>query len=128
MADGSIFGFALAVGMCCHLPDNAVPKCDGKSAYVTVGEAQRRFLAGNRSLRWWYRRIELNMIAHHRVGDSLLLCTNDIEKFIADSRMGEEPEATPEPAPPIPFGPPFVKRGVRSKPGENDGRFRFFPR
>ena len=106
-------------------PDYTAPHTEDIPAFVTVGEAQRRFLGGKKSLRWWYRRIELNMIAHHRVGESILLRTDDIEKFIADSRTGESP---PEPAPPIPVGPSTVNRKRRSEPGEIDGRFRFFPR
>jgi len=99
-----------------------------ETAYITVAEAQRRYLAGKKSIRWWYRRIELKMIVHHRVGDSLLLRISDIEKFIAESRIGDEPETPTEPAPPIPVVPPSVKRKCRSELGENDGRFRFFPR
>lgn len=112
------------------LPSNSTSNAEQgeETAYITVGEAQRRYLAGKRSIRWWYRRIELKMIAHHRVGDSILLRIDDIEKFVADSRTGGEPEATPEPAPPSPVVPPSVKRKCRSEPGENDGRFRFFPR
>lgn len=107
------------------LPTNSTGDGTAPSAFVTVAEPQRRYLAGKRSLRWWYRRIELNMIAHHRIGDSLLLRIGDIEKFIAESRMGESP---PEPAPAIPVGPSAVNRKRRSEPGKNDGRFRFFPR
>ena len=67
-------------------------------------------------------------IAHHRVGDSILLCKDDIEKFIAESRKAELAEAPmPEPAPAIPVVPPPVKRQARTKPGEEIG-FRFFPR
>lgn len=106
-------------------PDNTAPNTEDNPAYITVAEAQRRYLAGKKSIRWWYRRIELKMIAHHRIGDSLLLRTDDIEKFIADSRTGESP---PEPAPPIPVGPSAVNRKRRTKAEENDGRFRFFPR
>lgn len=109
-------------------PDNTAPNTEDSPAYITVGEAQRRFLAGKRSLRWWYRRIELKRIAHHRVGDSLLLRTDDIERFIAQSRMGEEPESPQEPAPPIPSVPQSARRKRRTEPGESDGRFRFFPR
>ncbi|MGE0609469.1 MAG: hypothetical protein AB7O62_20425 [Pirellulales bacterium] len=107
------------------LPTNSISADTDQSAFVTVAEAQRRYLAGKRSLRWWYRRIELNMIAHHRVGDSLLLRIGDIEKFIAESRTGEAPN---EPAPPRPVVPPSVKRKCCTKPQENDERFRFFPR
>ena len=107
------------------LPTNSISADTDQSVFVTVAEAQQRYLGGKKSLRWWYRRIELNMVVHHRVGDSLLLRTDDIEKFIADSRTGESP---PEPAPPIPVGPSAVNRKRRTKPEENDGRFRFFPR
>ena len=109
-------------------PEKTAPNSEDSPAFVTVGEAQRQFLGGKKSLRWWYRRIETRVIAHHRVGDSLLLRTDDIEKFITESRTGEEPESPQEPAPPIPAVQQSVKRKRRTEPGESDGRFRFFPR
>ena len=66
-----------------------IKSVDDENAFVTVTEAQRRYLAGERSKRWWYRMAETGKIAHHRVGDSILFRTEDIEKFIAESRKGE---------------------------------------
>lgn len=112
-------------------PSNSTRKDTEQSeetAYITVAEAQRRFLGGKKSLRWWYRRIELKVVPHHRIGDSILLRIDDIEKFIAESRTGDEPESLEEPAPPIPAVPQTARRKRRTEPGESDGRFRFFPR
>lgn len=100
-----------------------------ENCFVTVAEAQRRYLAGERSKRWWYRMAETGRIAHHRVGDSILLRTDDIEKFIAESRKTEHAEAprTTQAAPALPVVPQPVKRQARRKPGEEAG-FKFFPR
>lgn len=101
---------------------------ENQSAFVTVAEAQRRYLAGEKSRRWWYRMAKIGKIAHHRVGDSILFRTADIEKFIAESRKTEHAEASrTEAAPAIPVVPQPVKRQARRKPGEEVG-FRFFPR
>lgn len=96
------------------------------NGFVTVAEAQRRYLAGERSRRWWYRMAQMGKLAHHRVGDSILFRTDDIEKFIAESRKAEHAKA-PRPEPAIPVVPPPVKRQPRRKPGEEMG-FQFFPR
>ena len=105
-----------------------IKSVDDENAFVTVTEAQRRYLAGEMSKRWWYRMAETGRITHHRVGDSILFRTDDIEKFIADSRNGEQAEwPKPEPASTIPVVPPPVKRRPRTKPGDEVG-FRFFPR
>jgi hypothetical protein len=99
-----------------------------ENCFVTVAEAQRRYLAGERSKRWWYRMAKIGRIAHHRVGDSVLFRTDDIEKFIAESRKAEHAEAPrTEAAPAIPVAPQPVKRQARRKPGEEVG-FKFFPR
>ena len=114
----------------CGIPTTEphVKKVEDENAFVTVTEAQRRYLAGERSKRWWYRMAETGKIAHHRVGDSILFRTDDIEKFIADSRNGEPDESPkPDPVPAIPVVPPPVKRQPRKKSGEEVG-FRFFPR
>jgi len=110
-------------------PDEQTEK---QPEYVTVAEAQRRFLAGMRSRRWWYRLVETGKIAHHRVGDSILIRTKDIEDFIAKSRKEDRPderhiEPASPPAIPMPFPPP-VQPQPRSKPKEDPSRFRFFPR
>ncbi len=93
-----------------------------------MAEAQRRYLSGEKSRRWWYQMAKAGNIAHHRVGDSILFHTDDIEKFIAESRKAGDVE-TPrtEPAPAIPVVPQSVKRQARRKPGEEVG-FKFFPR
>ena len=49
-----------------------------------MAEAQRRYLARERSKRWWYRLAETGRIAHHRVGDSIFFRPDDIEKFRAN--------------------------------------------
>jgi hypothetical protein len=99
--------------------------------YITVAEAQRRFLAGARSLRWWYRMAQTGRIAHHRVGDSVLFRTEDILAFIEKSRRKEQPdEAKSESAPPTPptpvptLAPPRTRRNQ----AEDPSRFQFFPR
>ena len=99
-----------------------------ENGFVTVAEAQRRYLGGERSRRWWYRLVETGRIAHHRIGDSIFFRTEDIEKLIGESRKAERAEAPrPEPAPAIPVVPQPVKRQARRKPGEEYG-FQFFPR
>jgi len=60
--------------------------------FVTVAEAQRRYLSGEKSRRWWYQMAKIGRIGHHRVGDSILFRTADIEKFIAESRKVEAPK------------------------------------
>lgn len=105
-----------------------IKSVDDENAFVTVTEAQRRYLAGERSKRWWYRMAETGKIARHRVGDSILFRTEDIEKFIAESRKGEHAESPKaESASAIPVVPPSVKSRPRTKPGDEVG-FRFFPR
>lgn len=105
-----------------------IKAANDENGFVTVAEAQRRYLGGERSRRWWYRLVETGRIAHHRIGDSIFFRTEDIEKLIAESRKAEHTEAPmPEPAPAIPVVPPPVKRQTRRKPGEEYG-FQFFPR
>lgn len=103
---------------------------DGEKCYVSVAEAQRRFLAGEMSRRWWYRMAKIGKIAHHRVGDSILFRTDDIEKFIADSRKAEPLKTPPtEMAPTMPVVvPPPVKHPPRRKSEDEDVGFQFFPR
>lgn len=92
-------------------------KVEHENAFVTVTEAQHRNLAGERSKRWWYRMAETGRIAHHRVGDSILFRTDDIEKFITESRKGEHTESPkPESASAIPVVPPPLKPQPRTKP------------
>lgn len=108
-----------------------VEQSDGKPEFVTVAQAQRRYLAGMRSRRWWYRMVETGKIAHHRVGDSIMFRTQDIEEFIAKSRK-EQPEQgsiDPAPLPPLPIPIPTpVQSRPRNKPEDDPSRFRFFPR
>lgn len=105
-----------------------IKKSEDPNGFVTVAEAQRRYLGGERSKRWWYRMFETGRIAHHRVGDSILLRTDEIEKFIAVSRKAEHAGAPKtEAAPAIPVVPQPVKRQAQWKPGEEVG-FKFFPR
>lgn len=102
----------------------------GESDYVTVAQAQRRFLAGARSLRWWYRMAQTGKIAHHRVGDSILFRTQDILDFIEKSRKEQHDEAvreTSQPTPPMPVSPPAHPR-PRQKQTKDPSRFQFFPR
>ena len=88
--------------------------------FVTVAEAQRRYLSGEKSRRWWYQMAKAGKITHHRVGDSILFRTADIEKFIAESRKAEHAEALrPEPAPAMPVVPPPVKRLPLRKKGRS---------
>lgn len=108
-----------------HLTASHIKTVDNEKVFVSVTEAQRRYLAGERSKRWWYRMAETGKIAHHRVGDSILFRTEDIEKFIAESRKVEHAEA-PKPSA-IPVVPPPLKRQPRTKPGDEAG-FRFFLR
>lgn len=98
--------------------------------YVSVADAQRRYLGGTKSVRWWYRRVELLQIAHHRVGESIVLRTEDIERFIAESRKEQQAaqcDDVPSEAPLLPVV-PTAKNQPRRKPEEDPSRFRFFPR
>lgn len=58
-----------------------------EESYVTVAEAQRRYLSGEMSNRWWYRMVQSERIAHQRIGGAILLRTDDIERFTAESRQ-----------------------------------------
>ena len=97
--------------------------------FVTVAEAQRRYLAGKKSKRWWYQLAKAGKTAHHRVGDSFLFRTDDIEKFIAESRRAEAADTPPDPAQPVPVPvPPAPKRRSSIRPDDNGVGFKFFPR
>jgi hypothetical protein len=63
----------------CGIPSTAphITKVHDENAFVTVAEAQLRYLCGERSKRWWYRMAETGKIAYHRVGDSILFRTDD---------------------------------------------------
>lgn len=100
-----------------------------ENAFVTVAEAQHRFLSGERSIRWWYRMAKIGKIVHHRVGESILFRTDDIERFITDSRKVEDENEPPEmPASkPVPV-PAMPAQRSRKKSGENEVGFKFFPR
>jgi len=88
--------------LACHYgttPQAPVAACPGTNAattekgrpheecYVTVAEAHRRYLSGKMSSRWWYRMVQSGRIAHQRIGGAILLRTDDIERFIAESRQ-----------------------------------------
>lgn len=109
-----------------------VEKTEEQPEYVTVAQAQRCFLGGMRSLRWWYRMAETGKITHHRVGDSILFRTQDIEDYIAKSRKEDHPDernieqASPRSIP-LPVPPPVQPR-PRCKPEDDPLRFQFFPR
>lgn len=106
----------------------AAKKSEEPEDFVTVAEAQRRFLDGKMSRKWWYRMAQTGQIAHHRVGETILFRTEDIEKFIAESRRTEVAEtvgAEPASAPPIPSSP---RSAARKKPNEPVGGYKFFPR
>lgn len=67
---------------------------------------------------------QTGQIAHHRVGETILFRTEDIEKFIAGSRRVEKvEEAVAEPGVP----PPAAGRRPSKKTWE-DGFFRIFPK
>lgn len=128
------FLMALADGLQTNGP-RAVPEfgssashTEGEQGYVSVAEAQRRYLGGKMSLRWWYRRVELQQIAHHRVGESILLHTEDIERFIVESRKDKDDAQDEIVAPVVPPSLPPVKSNPRRKAEEDPSRFRFFPR
>lgn len=125
-------------GIQVNSPRRAVPEfglpveqSNGEPEFVTVAQAQRRFLAGMRSRRWWYRMVETGKIAHHRVGDSIMFRTKDIEEFISKSRKEQPEQGNSDPAPlhpiPTPIPTPLQTR-PRNKPEEDPSRFRFFPR
>ncbi|HEX4144549.1 MAG TPA: helix-turn-helix domain-containing protein [Pirellulales bacterium] len=109
---------------------SVVPE-EGKPEFVSVAEAQRRYLGGMRSRRWWYRMAETGKIAHHRVGESILFRAEDIENFIAKSRneRADTRDVQPLPAPSIPVPAPTpVRPPLRRKPDDTASSFRFFPR
>ncbi len=96
--------------------------------YISVAEAQRRYLNGEMSRKWWYRIVQTGKIAHHRVGDSILLRTDDIEAFITASR--HEKNADVVEAAPIHSEPVVIPAQVqpRKKPQVDPSFFRIFPR
>lgn len=101
----------------------------GESEYLTVAEAQRRYLAGAKSPRWWYRMVETGRIAYHRVGGSILLRPADILEFIKNSRTEDRhDESAGEPLPPSPPVPAPSPARTRRNQDEDNSRFQFFPR
>lgn len=118
---------------CGPLPNIQLPgrqAAINEPTFVTVAEAQRRYLGGTRSRRWWYRLVETGRIPHHRVGDSILLKTEDIDHFIAESRKVDDnrPVAEASEAPsPVPPAPPVNPRPRHQPKGERSP-FHFFPR
>jgi hypothetical protein len=99
---------------------------EDQESFVTVAEAQRRFLDGKMSRKWWYRLAQTGQIAHYRVGDKILFRTEDIEQFVAESRRAEHVDgAGAEPAPFLPNPP---QRPATKRPGDPVGGFKFFPR
>lgn len=126
---------ALAAGLQVDTTRRAVPEF-GSSAthaahepeYISVAETQRRYLNGEMSRKWWYRIVRAGKIAHHRVGDSILLRTDDIEAFIAESRQERKPDdLEPAPITPEPVVVP-VQVQPRKKPQVDPSFFRIFPR
>ncbi|MFO0847976.1 MAG: helix-turn-helix domain-containing protein [Gemmataceae bacterium] len=88
----------------CAVPEFGSPLPAAEPEYISVAEAQRRYLNGGMSRKWWYRIASAGKIAHHKVGDSILLRTDAIEALIAASRQERKPDdvkpspVTPEPA------------------------------
>lgn len=108
-------------------PEFGSPRPAAEPEYISVAEAQRRYLNGEMSRKWWYRIVQAGKIAHHRVGDSILLRTDDIEAFIAASRQ----ERKPDDVGPVPVkSEPVITAQVhpRKKPQAEPSFFRFFPR
>jgi len=107
------------------LPRNSGNPPEEGGAFVSVAEAQRRFLTGQMSRKWWYRMAHSGQIVHHRVGDTILFRSEDIERFIARSRRAEEfKPVEAQPAMPLP---PAPEPSQRKRRGE-DGFFRIFPK
>jgi len=124
---------ALASGLQASSPP-AVPEFGAsvpstEPEYISVAEAQRRYLNGEMSRKWWYRIVQAGKIAHHRVGDSILLRTDDIEAFIAESRKDRQPdEVRPAPVMPEPVVVPPPQAHPRKKDQADPSFFRIFPR
>jgi len=116
-------------------PPRVVPElgssapCDEEEPeYLSVAEAQRRYLNGEMSRKWWYRIVQTGKIAHHRVGGSVLLRTDDIEEFIARSRQEKKPDDVgPAPVAPEPVTIPTEVQ-PRKKQQADPSFFRIFPR
>lgn len=113
-----------------HVPEVGLSPAPaaGEPEYISVAEAQRRYLNGEMSRKWWYRIVQAGRIAHHRVGDSILLRTDDIEAFILASRHEknrDEAEAAPIHSEPVAI-PAQVQ--PRKKSQVDSSFFRIFPR
>lgn len=109
-------------------PGSPTSRAAGEPEYISVSEAQRRYLNGEMSRKWWYRIVQAGKIAHHRVGDSILLRTDDIESFIAASRQEKKPEeleAAPVVSEPVVI-PTQVQPGKKQQ--VDPSFFRIFPR
>lgn len=120
-------------------PQAPVATCPGTNAataergrphekcYVTVAEAQGRYLLGEMSSRWWYRMVQSGRIAHQRIGGAILLRTGDIEQFIAESRQAATTDSPAESD-----GSPLVAPGASVKTCHRMDQevrgFRFCPR
>ena len=57
------------------LPRNGGKTPEGGGGFVSVAVAQRRFVNGRMSRKWWYRMAQTEQIVHHRVGDTILFRT-----------------------------------------------------
>lgn len=109
-------------------PKRTTKKAEDQGGFVSVAEAQRRFLNGQMSRKWWYRMAQTGQIAHHRVGETVLFRTEDIERFIAESRRSgrvEVPEVESASSQPVPL---TTHRPAKKRPRDPIGGFKFFPR
>ena len=102
----------------------------GNDDFIRVVDAQRRYLGGSMSRRWWYRQIELGRLPHLRAGGAVLLRPADIEAFIRECfREKAEPDTASEDSLPTP--PPASaqnKRGSSLPRSSLPGGLRFFKR
>jgi len=98
--------------------------------FLTISEAQKRFLGGKRSMGWWYKKARSGKLVAHNAGGSILLKTTDIVHFIDTMQHEHEPEQLPpqtrpeevtasQPAPP-------PKPSKRRGSGDQRSGFRFF--
>ncbi|MCE9561227.1 MAG: hypothetical protein K8U57_04155 [Planctomycetes bacterium] len=63
--------------------------------FLTIAEAQERFLGGKRSRGWWYKKAKSGKLIAHDAGGSILLKTTDIVRFIDAMQHEHEPEELP---------------------------------
>jgi excisionase family DNA binding protein len=89
----------------------------GQHEWLTVAEAQARFLGGKLSLRTWYRAAANGTLPCVKVGGTILFRAADLDELETTDFRPKQPEPEPPPPPkPILPKPPTLKTPYRFFP------------